>query len=419
MIRFFLGLIYDLIYFLVLILASLCKPFLKKKSRDWIELRQNCHFFASSIPQKNKRIWIHASSGEIEYAKSLIREIKNQNADTLIFVSYSSLSAPKLFKNIESDVDYFFPLNWDTKSNNIKLIQKIKPQILIFSRTDFWFNLIRCCEKHHIPMMAISVFPKINRINSLLFKLLLQKFKFISAANEAVAQKLKCILPQIAIEFIPDTRFDQVFHRLHQPPKIQINSVNSAKSLITLGSTWPKDEAILIPNIPDLLNMNFTIVWAPHEILRCDDLIKKIQLLFPQINLLRTSQFPDKQINSSFDILIIDEIGYLADAYRFSKIAFIGGSFVKKVHSVMEPLCAQNIVFVGPFHHNNPEALQFKNMNLVREFKSSTEFLNLITEIQNTPHLYENLKVETEKMIGGTNQNYEYIQKIMMAVGPN
>ena len=59
------------------------------------------------------------------------------------------------------------------------------------------------------------------------------------------------------------------------------------------------------------------------------------------------------------DFLLVDEIGYLADLYRYADIAFVGGSFKEKVHSVMEPLCCGLPVLVGPFYQNNPEAAKY------------------------------------------------------------
>ena len=63
-------------------------------------------------------------------------------------------------------------------------------------------------------------------------------------------------------------------------------------------------------------------------------------------------------------VLIVDKTGILAELYRVATFAFVGGSFKKTVHSVMEPLAAGALTFVGPLHTNNREALEMKNVNV-------------------------------------------------------
>jgi 3-deoxy-D-manno-octulosonic-acid transferase len=60
----------------------------------------------------------------------------------------------------------------------------------------------------------------------------------------------------------------------------------------------------------------------------------------------------------------VDQTGILAELYTQAQFAFVGGSFKKTVHSVMEPLAAGCVTFVGPKHQNNREALAIKNVKL-------------------------------------------------------
>ncbi|MBY0451889.1 MAG: hypothetical protein K2P92_02560, partial [Bdellovibrionaceae bacterium] len=135
--------LYRLIYFLLKSLALFLKPLLGTGARKWIKLRSQP---LELSPKVKRPVWFHASSGEIEYCKSVIRLLKQQNPETSIVVTYSSASAEKLFHNIGSDVDQFIPLCWDTPTATRQLIQQLNPRALIFSRTDFWPELIRQAE---------------------------------------------------------------------------------------------------------------------------------------------------------------------------------------------------------------------------------------------------------------------------------
>ena len=64
-------------------------------------------------------------------------------------------------------------------------------------------------------------------------------------------------------------------------------------------------------------------------------------------------------------------------------MAFIGGSFRKTVHSVMEALGAGLKTFVGPKHKNNREAIEFQSVRAAvtvvhdaEEFRRAVEKLS-------------------------------------------
>jgi 3-deoxy-D-manno-octulosonic-acid transferase len=89
-----------------------------------------------------------------------------------------------------------------------------------------------------------------------------------------------------------------------------------------------------------------------------------------------------------YGVLLIDQVGVLADLYRLGAVAFVGGSFKDKVHSVMEPLACGCFVVTGPKINNNREALLFKNISVenltaVTVVNNSDEFTMALNKIHN------------------------------------
>jgi 3-deoxy-D-manno-octulosonic-acid transferase len=55
-------------------------------------------------------------------------------------------------------------------------------------------------------------------------------------------------------------------------------------------------------------------------------------------------------------------VGLLAELYRYSALAYVGGSFKKRVHNVLEPAAYGNAIVVGPFIQNSFEATEMDRL---------------------------------------------------------
>lgn len=380
--------VYRLIYFIVKFFIITLKPILSSKMKLWIQLRSHTDYLKF---KGTNSVWFHASSGEIEYCKSVISEIRKSSPNMTIILSYSSPSAEKLLFNIKNDVDLIFPLTWDSPSCIKKMIDHIKPQVVIFSRTDFWPEFIYQLKKNQIKMAAISMYPQFNFLNRLSYKWLLQSFDLITTVNLQKSMELSKLLGR-EIKTFADTRFDQVFSRLHSESRVKFSPSTHNKKRIILASTWPEDEFQLLPALSEMLKYYDQIIFCPHEIKHAENLLIHLKNYKTQL----LSLIPDKtNIANEFEILIVDQIGYLADFYRFTEIAFVGGSFKKRIHSVMEPLCAHNLVFFGPYFKNNPEAVETHQLGLTISVKSTSEIINFL-RAQTPDRLQKNKKIIQE-----------------------
>lgn len=348
--------IYRILYAITKTIIQILRPFLNPKMQDLIKLR-NQALEQTKTFAKNNTYWFHASSGEIEYCKSVIRLLKEKMPDASVVVTYSSPSAEKLFYNITEYVDQFIPLPWDQPKAINTLINYIKPKTIIFAKTDLWPELVEQAKKQNIKTGVISFNDRHNFFTDFTLK----KLDFIST-----------------IEKDGDTRFDQVFYRLEQPPKLKLITENK---VFICGSTWREDETFLFEKFAELKKQNIKIILSPHEVASAN--IERVQKELNKrgLNFQSLSNESDPQnIIFSKDVFIIDKIGFLADAYRFANVAFVGGSFKDKVHSVMEPLCSGLPVITGPFYKNNLEAVKYLG-RFVFVVRSSEDLAAEITKL--------------------------------------
>jgi 3-deoxy-D-manno-octulosonic-acid transferase len=226
--------------------------------------------------------------------------------------------------------------------------------------------------------------------------------KFIYTSNAATTE----LLHKSNVVTLSDTRFDQVFYRLEQPTRFNLCI---EKPLFVFASTWPQDDKILSLAVDRIIEFGFQIAWCPHDV--DQESIDHLRTKLKNKNFGLYSDLQNHQQNFSQDILIIDQIGLLADIYRKSEMAFIGGSFKRKIHSVMEALCAGNIVFFGPFYQNNSEAVEFLTLNLAFQINSEQQFLEVIQRLSQTQRNEMRLRILnlSQRKKGASKKIAEYL----------
>src|SRR4051812_29225034 len=101
---------------------------MRMQTRDWPRLSKN-------------PVWIHASSGEFEYAKPVIRELKARHPDIPIVVTYFS---PTFALGVENfpGVDFALPLPLDLPGPCTSFLKHVNPRVLLIARTDFWPEML-------------------------------------------------------------------------------------------------------------------------------------------------------------------------------------------------------------------------------------------------------------------------------------
>lgn len=358
-----------------------------------------------TIPKKVGSVWIHAASGEFEYAKPLLPILSERFSNLL--VTYSS---PSYVKSIQSSpfVTESHPLPLDLPGPVTSFLKAARPQMILFSRTDLWPELIWQARARGIPTYIFAVTEKDrrgigSRLAGRLKAVIYNQMTGVFCVSQEDQNNLISMGVKTPIEILGDPRIDQVLTRLSQPNPNRKVFPPSTSLTITLGSTWPEDEKILWPALePFLERRQIRVLWAPHE--PSDGHFVEHQKRMKQkgIGLQRYSEATQL---APGEVLYVDTIGVLADLYAQSEVAFVGGSFKAKVHSVMEPLAHGNWVWVGPYNQNNREAQVFKSIEsplgtMVQELRNPTELRAALDRaIQTSKEFWPKQKQQTQEKI--------------------
>ena len=362
------------LYNLIIILASQIVKLLalfNPKIKLFVNGRKNVFsILKSKIALTDKTIWFHAASlGEYEQGLPVIEKIKIQHPNHKIVITFFSPSGYEVRKNnTVADVTVYLPL--DTKSNAQQFLKLVHPEMVFFIKYEFWPNYLNELKNLNIKTYLIS---GIFRENQLFFKWYggfyrnaLKTFDYFFVQNES-SKKLLQSINFNNVKISGDTRFDRVVSILERDNSLDFieqfkgNSSNVGLTTIVIGSSWPKDESLLINFINKSPN-NLKFIIAPHnikseQIANLKSQITKKTILFSEFenfNAVRTSR--DLSLRD-YNIFIIDTIGILTKIYSYADIAYVGGGFGNPgVHNILEPATYGIPIVIGPNYSHFAEA---------------------------------------------------------------
>ncbi|MCI5056034.1 MAG: 3-deoxy-D-manno-octulosonic acid transferase [Flavobacteriales bacterium] len=393
------------LYGLGIVLASI----FNQKARLWVKGRKNFFNQLENQTFKGNWIWFHcASLGEFEQGRPVIEEIKIQRPELSVLLTFFSPSGYEIRKNYKhADCILYLPL--DTKNNAKQFIKKINPKLAVFIKYEFWHNYINALHTNKIPIISISAIFRQNqrffKKNSS-FQHVLRQFDHFFVQNQSSAQLLSTIgIKNITIA--GDTRFDRV-KTITESDFIhsKIESFVNDEKIIVLGSSWPKDEKILIDYLK--LDLGWKLIVAPHEvhesnIERISDELKQSNLVFNKLS--------DSTIDAQAQVLIIDSIGLLSKIYKYGTVTHVGGGFNSGIHNILEPLTWGKPVSFGPKWQNFQEAHDAIEKGFGAAVENTQELKDLHTRwLQSTTaKVGQNAKTYIDQNAGATETIIKYI----------
>ncbi|WP_310595358.1 glycosyltransferase N-terminal domain-containing protein [Flavobacterium sp.] len=340
----------------------------------------------TKIKSTDKTFWFHAASlGEYEQGLPVIERIKEKYPTHKIIVSFFSPSGYEVRKNNTiADATVYLPL--DTLKNAKKFIQLTHPDAVFFIKYEFWPNYLNELKRQNIPTYLIS---GIFRENQAFFKWYggfykkaLDAFTYFFVQNENALHLLHQLGKENAI-VSGDTRFDRVASILEKDNTLDfIETFKNGKTTIVAGSSWPKDEELLVDFINDTTTDTKYII-APHNIK--PDQIQQLKNSCAK-KVLLYSEKENKDLKD-FDVFIIDTIGILTKIYSYADIAYVGGGFGHPgVHNILEPATFGIPILIGPHFSHFAEATDLVALKgcitIQNKEELSRNFLDLITNTE-------------------------------------
>jgi len=342
-------------------------PFSEKARRaiearkDWVSKLE----FALGKAPTGPRVMLHAPSvGEFLQGRAVLDEILDRHPNIVAVVTHFSPSAENIVAAYNRAAARTI-LPFDSPKNVQTLLDIVRPELLIFSRADVWPNLVGEARKRGVAtvLVAGTLSKNAGRLNPIAAGLASKGLKFLdlvaAISEDDAAQFIGMGVNAERVIATGDPRFDQTHRRAQSVSDGDPLFSPFRRGIPTLvaGSTWPPDERVVLPAFAAVRRVvpKARLIIAPHEPspARVNGIVEYLRR--KGLNAATLSKV-ETGSDENTDAVVVDRVGILAKLYFLGSVAFVGGSFVRRVHNVMEPACMRIPVLVGPKHANAREA---------------------------------------------------------------
>jgi len=348
--------LYQLAVFLSLPVLRLGCFFNPKLKLRWIGQKNSlAELEALNRKENQKCIWFHcASLGEFEQARPLIEALKKEKQHHFLAVTFFSPSGYEIQKNypLANWVGY---LPWDQRKEMNRFLTLLKPDVALLVKYELWPNLLTLLKQQHRATFSLC-----GRFYDKQFffkpygKWLLKRIKKMDGymvVDEASKNLLKKHEMKPLVQ-VGDLRMDRVLTGMKKKESLdQIETFLDQKKCFVVGSSWPEDYPVFLDLL--LSKTDIKLIIAPHDvspksIAQLEGLIMSEKAYWSRFN-------PKKDVHKK--VLIMDVVGYLAQAYQYAHWAYVGGGMgTKGLHNILEAVVYGIPVFIGKNYRNFKEA---------------------------------------------------------------
>lgn len=308
------------------------------------------------IESKGKQVvWIHAvSMGETKAVAPLVRKLKDENR--VIILSTVTETGHREGKKVAPEADYHVYLPFDLAYIIRPIIKRVKPDLVLLTETDFWFNFQDAAKKCGAKLILVNgklserSLKRYERF-PLFSNKLLGSFDKLLVQGDLYAHRFR----KLGISQVKVTGNIKLDGMADEETLLDIKKLQVDGPLLTLGSTHDPEEKLWIAalnriwkRIPDL-----KVFLVPRHPERFDAVAR--MLASENIPFHRFSKRP---YFGEAKVVLVDAMGLLRQCYKISTLAFVGGSIAKVGgHNILEPAYYGVPVLYGPHMDQQPDLL--------------------------------------------------------------
>lgn len=339
-------------YILLVRLAALFGH--KKAKQKLVGHKQTLSVLKENLKPENDYMWFHVSScGGFEQSRAMIERLHATHPEYRVVLTFFSPSGYEIAKNYQlADVVCYLP--FDTTRNVKRFLDILNPKMAFFIKCEFWLNCLTELKKRSVPVYSISSVFRNRRsklgLSGSRLRLALHCFTHLFVQDDKSKEMLKTIgINNVTV--VGNTRFDRVIKVLEQARQIPLLELfGDGKPVFVAGCSERDDEAVYMPFFNK--NKEWKLIVLPDRL--DDERIKAIEKQYEGTSVCYTRATMDNIHNAG--CVVIDSCELLSVIYRYGDIAFVGGSFGRGAHNVLEAAVYGVPMIIGPECSRSNEA---------------------------------------------------------------
>jgi len=302
--------------------------------------------------------WIHAVSvGEAMAIAPLVEALRAEGYR--VVVSTTTHTGQKLARDkFGAENVFYFPLDFGLCIN--PYLRALSPELVILAETEFWPNFLLLARKSGARLAVVNArisdrsYPRYLRFRGLLAKAL-EPVELFLAQSEGDAERLRAVgAVGERVQVAGNLKFDAA-------PPVESAAVTklgeqlraSGAPILVAGSTVEDEEEYVLQAFRMVLREHpaASLVLAPRHKERFDEVAQLLRQR--RFRFVRRSDNNLAEQDLRGAVLLLDSLGELAAIYRYSNIAFVGGSLVPKGgHNILEPAFFGRAILTGEHTEN-------------------------------------------------------------------
>ncbi len=313
-----------------------------------------------------KCIWFHAVSvGEVNAARTVIKEIQNRFPDFEILISTTTdtgfARATALFA--ENLYVFYFPfdLSWIMR----RAFRKIRPAICLLMELEVWPNFVRIAQQLNIPVVVVNgrisnkSFARYKKIKPIAKKIF-RKVTLVLAQTDEYAQRFKEIgCPDEKVIVTGSLKYDtaQITNKVEGADALAAQLNIGEGRLWVAGATGNDEEKILLDVYQNLKQQDqfsdLRLAIVPRKPERFDEVAQIIQQTGLSLTHYSSIKNTDAKCPEKIPVILGDTMGDLRKFYSLATIIFVGRSLVPMGGSDMiEAVALRKCTVFGPHAFN-------------------------------------------------------------------
>jgi 3-deoxy-D-manno-octulosonic-acid transferase len=326
-------------------------------------------------------IWIHAVSvGEALAGVALAKRLKESNPQRPLVISTTTITGQQVARERMpfADAVVYFPFDWAFCVR--KVMDGIKPAVVVVLETEIWPNFLREAGRRKVPVVFTSgrisdrSFARFQKwfgiFGSYLRPLLasaLSNAALFLMQTETDAERLRALgAPADRVKVSGNLKYDQELpaatplstwleaecKEQGRWPVIVAGSVVANEeplALIAFGvvlGDYPKALLVLAPRKPERFAAAAEFIEEAHY-----TFVRRSELAVA--GPVAPSSSNGKGLTANTTVLLLDSIGELASLYRLADGVFVGGSLVPSGgHNILEAAAFGKVPVFGPSMEN-------------------------------------------------------------------